>query len=90
MPFLDWMKRGQVYQKSDESHPGLAKGGCISVPRRHGRYPPAMWLETPQQFAEIIPKIQEHMDNKLEVRITNGDDHLLFHATPKGIEWDDI
>jgi hypothetical protein len=38
----------------------------------------------------MMPKIGRQVDNRLEVRITNAGDHLLFHATDKGIEWDGI
>lgn len=89
MSFLDWMNRSKVQSMSDERGSAWQRLGVYFY-RSDGRYPPATWAETPQQFADMIPKIREHLDKKLEVRITNSDDHLLFHATDKGIEWDGI
>ena len=43
-----------------------------------------------QRFGVMTPQIRKQLDNKLELRITNSGDHLLFHATDKGIEWDGI
>jgi hypothetical protein len=58
--------------------------------RADGRYPPAKWAQTPQQFSDMVPDIRRHIDGKLEVRITNSDDHLLFHSTKNDVEWDGI
>ena len=89
MAWLDWTKRGAAQQQTGARLLGWQRVG-VYLYRADGRYPPATWAETPKQFAEMLPVIQRHIDNKLEVRITNGDDHLLFHATDKGIEWDGI
>jgi hypothetical protein len=89
MRFLDWMKDSVARQRNDDHGRGWQRLG-VYLYRADGRYPPATWAETPQAFYEMIPAIQKHLDNKLEVRITNGDDHMLFHATGKGIEWDGI
>jgi hypothetical protein len=58
--------------------------------RADGRYPAPTWAENPQQFNDLIPDIRRQIESKLELRITNGDDHLLFHSTKRGIEWDGI
>jgi hypothetical protein len=54
-----------------------------------GRYA-TKWAETPQDFSDMVSDIRRHMDNRLEVRITNSEDHLLFHSTKNGVEWDGI
>lgn len=87
MPFLDWMKKSPVRQMHDDRGSGWKTVG-IYLYRADGRYPSATWATTPQQFEKMIPQIREHIDKKLEVRITNAEDQLLFHATHKGIEWD--
>jgi hypothetical protein len=89
MAFLSWMNRNAAPENERGTTVGWQRLG-VYLYRNDGRYPPATWAETPQQFAGMIPKIREHIANRLEVRITNGDDHLLFDATQKGIEWDGI
>jgi hypothetical protein len=90
MGYLDWMKgSGATRNKSDDQGGGWQRLHVYFY-REDGRYPPAKHAETPEAFAEMVPKIREHIDKKLEIRITNGDDHMLFHATQKGIEWDGI
>lgn len=89
MALLDFMKRSDVRGMHDDRGSGWERVGAYLY-RADGRYPPATWAETPEQFVKMIPKIREHVDNKLKVRITNTDDHLLFHATDKGVEWDGI
>jgi hypothetical protein len=66
------------------------KTAKVYLYREDGRYPAPRWAETPQQFSDMVPDIRRHIDNKLEVRVTNGDDHLLFHSTKNGVEWDGI
>lgn len=56
--------------------------------RADGTYTRAMWAKTSEDFRKMLPKIRKHVKNRLEVRITNTGDELLFHATDKGIEWD--
>jgi hypothetical protein len=89
MGFLDWMDRSKVRSMHDDEGRGWERLG-VYLYRADGRYPPAVWAETPQEFGEMIPAIRAHIGKKLEVRITNGEDHLLFHATRNGIEWDGI
>jgi hypothetical protein len=90
MALLDWIKkRNQIPTDTPSQTNGWRSVG-VHFYNQDGRYPPATWAETPQQFVEMVPQIRKHLDNKLEVRITNGDDHLLFHATSNGIEWDGI
>jgi hypothetical protein len=90
MGLLDWIKnRNETKPEMPTEGSGWRSVGVYFY-RPDGRYPPASWAQTPQQFVEMIPQIKKHLDEKLEVRITNGDDHLLFHATQKGIEWDGI
>lgn len=90
MGLFDWMNSRAVRSMSDEQGGGGWPRLGIYLYRADGRYGPAKWAETRQEFARMIPAIRDHVDRKLEVRITNTDDHLLFHATQKGIEWDDI
>jgi hypothetical protein len=89
MALLDWVKPSTVRGMHDDQGNGWQRLG-VYLYRADGRYPPATWAETPQQFVKMIPKIREHVDNRLEVRITNSDDHLVFHATDKGVQWDGI
>lgn len=89
MGLPDFMNRSKVRAMSDERGSEWQRVGVYFY-NAEGRYPPATWAEIPEQFANMIPKIREHVDRKLEVRITNTDDHLLFHATDKGFEWDGI
>ena len=56
--------------------------------RADGTYIRAKWAKTPEDFRKMLPKIGKHLKKRLEVRITNSGDELLFHATDKGIEWD--
>lgn len=90
MGYLDWIKRpARVFEKNDER--GRAwRTLNVYLYRADGRYGPPVHAERPETFPAVVRQIREHVDNKLEVRITNGDDHLLFHATAKGIEWDGI
>jgi hypothetical protein len=88
MGVLDWIKKRNEVQSNAQSNGWRTVGVYFYGP--DGRYPPATWAETPQRFVEMVPKIRKHLDNKLEVRITSSDDHLLFHATKNGIEWDGI
>jgi len=85
MGFLDWMKRGHG---NDQGRPSGWQTLKVYFYRTDGRYAAPDWAETPQEFAAIVRQIREHVDKSLEVRITNPSDHLLFHATQKGIEWD--
>jgi hypothetical protein len=55
-----------------------------------GRHPGPVWADTPEKFNDLIPDIRRQIESKLELRITNGDDHLLFHSTKNGVEWDGI
>lgn len=87
MGFADWMRREALRSQSDV---GSWHRIGVYLYRADGRYPPPTWAETREQFMGMVPKIRQHIDNKLEVRITNGSDHLLFHSTKKGIEWDGI
>ena len=87
MGFLNWLNRNAA-PHNEQGHAWERLG--VYLYRADGRYPPATWAETPQQFAKMIRQIRKHVDKKLEVRITNTDDHLLFHATEKGIEWDGL
>jgi len=90
MGFLDWMKGRQMTpSKSHEDGAGW-KAVNIFLYRADGRYEAATRAQTPQDFEAVIPKIRQHIDSRLEVRVTNGADHLLFHATEKGVEWDGI
>lgn len=86
---LDFMNRSKVRSMSDEQGSAWQRVG-VYLYRADGRYPPATWAETPEQFAQMIPNIRQHVDKRLEVRVTNTHDHLLFHATDNGIEWDGI
>lgn len=87
MAFLDWMKKGPARQMHDDAGGGWKTVGVYFY-RADGRYPAPSWAQTPQQFEKMIPQIREHVNKKLEVRIVDAQDHLLFHATDKGIEWD--
>ncbi|MBV9506242.1 MAG: hypothetical protein JO323_14675 [Acidobacteriia bacterium] len=58
--------------------------------RADGTYSGAEWAKTPEEFRRLLPSIQEQIKNRGEVRIANIDDHLVFHATDKGIEWDGL
>ena len=87
MAFLDWMKKSPARQMHDDSGSGWKPVG-IHFYRADGKHPSATWAQTPQQFEKMIPRIREHLHKKLEVRIVNTQDQLLFHATDKGIEWD--
>jgi hypothetical protein len=89
MGYLDWMEGSKVRSMHDDEGHGWEKLG-VYLYRADGRYPPATWAETPKEFGEMIPAIRAHIHKKLEVRITNSEDHLLFHATQNGIEWDGI
>lgn len=90
MGYLDWIKGASAPRsKSDERGVEWQKLK-IYFYRADGRYPPASWAETGGQFTAMIPKISQHLDNKLELRITNSEDQMVFHATQKGIEWDGI
>jgi hypothetical protein len=88
MALLDWIKKRNEGQREPQSGGWHAVG--VYFYNSEGRYPPASWAKTPEEFAGMVPQIRNHLDNKLEIRITNGDDHLLFHATRNGIEWDGI
>jgi hypothetical protein len=88
MALLDWIKKRNEVQREAQSGGWRAVG--VYLYNSEGRYPPASWAKTPEEFAGMVPQIRNHLDNKLEIRITNGDDHLLFHATKNGIEWDGI
>ena len=70
------------------------KGGWqwlgVYLYRADGTYSGAVWAKTPEEFGKLLPAIQEQLKNRREVRIVNIDDHLVFHATAKGIEWDGI
>jgi hypothetical protein len=91
MGLLDWVKRDSAMTRSQNDDRGSGWPRVnVYFYRADGRYPPASHAETPEQFAAMIPKIRNQVDNRLEVRITNGDDHLLFHATGKGVQWDGI
>lgn len=86
MGLLDFVKgRGNDRNESPGWQPV-----AVYLYRADGRYPPARWAQTPEQFAEIAPRISEHMSKRLEVRVTNTQDQMLFHATEKGVEWDGI
>jgi hypothetical protein len=87
MGFMNWVKRAP---ENEQGHRPGWQTLKVYLYGRDGRYGSPNWAETSQEFVDMVPKIREHVDNKLEVRITNGDDHLLFHATEKGIEWDGI
>lgn len=87
MAFLDWMKKSPVHQMHDDTGSGWKPVG-VHLYQADGRYPSATWAQTPQQFEKMIPSIREHIHKKLEVRIVDTQDQLLFHATQKGIEWD--
>ena len=87
MAFLDWMKKRPVRQMHDDAGSGWKPVG-VHLFQADGRHPSATWAQTPQQFEKMIPSIREHIQKKLEVRIVDGRDQLLFHATRKGIEWD--
>ncbi len=87
MAFLDWMKKNPARQAHDDAGGGWKAVG-VYFHRADGRYPAARWAETPRQFEKMIPQIREHVNKKLEVRIVDTRDRLLFHATDKGIEWD--
>jgi hypothetical protein len=90
MGYLNWIKSSaSPRSKSDDRGAGW-QPVSVYFYRADGRYPPASRAETAGQFVAMIPKIGRHIDDKLEVRITDGNDHLLFHATQKGIEWDGI
>ena len=90
MALLDWInKRNQIQTDTPSQTNGWRSVGAYLY-NSDGRYPAASWAETPEQFAGMVPQICNHLDNKLEVRITNSEDHLLFHATKNGIEWDGI
>jgi hypothetical protein len=88
MALLDWIKKRNEGQREPQSGGWHAVG--VYFYNSEGRYPPASWANTPEEFAGMVPQIRNHLDNKLEIRITNSDDHLLFHATKNGIEWDGI
>jgi hypothetical protein len=47
-------------------------------------------VKTPEKLTALLPKLRDHVRKRLEVRITNSSDELLFHSTSKGIEWDAI
>jgi hypothetical protein len=87
MGLLDWMNRAPENEQGRAPEWQTLK---VYLYRHDGRYGPPNWAETPEEFTKMIPQIRKHMDGKLEVRVTNCDDHLLFHATDKGIEWDGI
>ena len=90
MGYLDWINRSAAPRSKSDDRGTEWQTVSVYFYRADGRYPPASRAETGEQFAAMIPKISRHIDDKLEVRITNGEDHLLFHATQKGIEWDGI
>jgi hypothetical protein len=87
MGFLDWIKRAPANEQGDTSRWQTLK---VYLYRADGRYGPPRLAESAQEFAGMVRQLREHVDKNLEVRITNPADHLLFHATPKGIEWDGI
>ena len=87
MTFLGWMKRAP---EREHGRPPAWSTLKVYFYRADGRYGPPQWAETPREFAGMIRQIREHVDKKLEVRITNPEDQLLFHATEKGVEWDGI
>jgi hypothetical protein len=87
MGFLDWIKTNPVRQMHNDAGAGWKTVG-IYFYRADGRYSAASWAQTPQQFEKMFPRIREHLNRKLEVRIVDTQDRLLFHATDKGIEWD--
>lgn len=89
MAFLSWMNRNAAPENERGTTVGWQRLG-VYLYRNDGRYPPATWAETPKEFAGMVRQIREHVDKKLEVRITNPGDQLLFHATKEGIEWDGI
>jgi hypothetical protein len=87
MRFLSWMKRAP---ENEQGRPPGWETLKVHFYRPDGRYGPPDWAETPKEFAGIVRQIREHVDKRLEVRITNPGDQLLFHATKEGIEWDGI
>jgi len=62
----------------------------IYLYRADGTYTRAEWVKSPEELVAHVPQIREHMKNRLEVRITNSDDELLFHAIDNSVEWDGI
>jgi hypothetical protein len=58
--------------------------------RDDGTYGSATWIKGPDELKKMLPSIQGHVRNKLEVRITNSGDELLFHSMEGGVEWDGI
>jgi hypothetical protein len=88
MGVQDWIKKRNEVESNTQSSGWRTVG--VYFYRPDGRYSAATWAATPQRFVEMVPQIRKHLDNKLEVRITSSDDHLLFHATKNGIEWDGI
>lgn len=58
--------------------------------REDGSYGSAVRIKGPDELKKVLPSIQGHVKNKLEVRITNSGDELLFHSIDGGIEWDGI
>jgi hypothetical protein len=58
--------------------------------RADGRYHGANWVDTPEAFVEMIPRLSQHIVDGKELRITDASDRLLFHAKDKTIEWDGI
>jgi hypothetical protein len=58
--------------------------------RADGRYHGATWVDTPEAFAEMIPRLSQHIEEGKELRITDASDRLLFQAKDKKVEWDGI
>jgi hypothetical protein len=90
MRLLDWMQQPHRDQSDTEAQSSRWRTVGVHFYGHDGRYPPATWADSPERFAEMIPQIRKHLDNKLEVRITNSEDHPLFHATSNGVEWDGL
>ena len=63
---------------------------AVFLYRADGTYTCAEWVKTPKELEALLPKLRENVLKRLEVRITNYSDELLFHATSNGIEWDEI
>jgi len=79
MGFLGWMKKdSRVAHSQNDDRGGGWQRLNVYFYRADGRYPPASHAETPDQFAAMIPQIRKQVDNRLELRITNSSDHLLF------------
>jgi hypothetical protein len=89
MGFLDWMERSKVRSMHDDEGHGWERLG-VCLYRADGRYPPATWAETPQEFGEMIPAIRSHIRKKLEVRITWGNcgrGLRAIGAVLQGLRW---